>query len=106
MIWFLFRRLMAMMLMWASIVIDLAIVIIAISLPVLILQLVDASRLCTCNPPLFDVFVPGRFVRLLLQFSIEYDASENLACLKLFNIHDEHLPINLAMSALQVFQND
>ena len=102
---------MAMMLMWAFIVIDLAIVIIAIFLLVLILLLVDASRFvstcicsCTCKPPLFDVFVPGRFVRLLLQFSIEYDASENLASLRFFNIHDEHLPNNLAMSALQVFK--
>ena len=61
---------------------------------------------CTCKPPIFEEFVPGRFVRLLLQFSIGNNASENLASLRLFNIHDEHLPSNSAMSALQVFEND
>ena len=56
--------------------------------------------------PVFDVLVPGRFVRVHLKFSIPHALSDNLASLKVFNIHDEHLPANLSMSALQVFQDD
>ena len=45
-------------------------------------------------------------MRIHLKFSIQHAFSNNLASLKIFNIHDEHLPVNLSMSALQVFQDD
>ena len=51
----------------------------------------------------FEVLIPGRLVRAHLKFSIQHAVSNNLASLKIFNTHDEHLPVNLSMSALQVF---
>ena len=57
------------------------------------------------SPPQLSDVVPGRFSRLNLTFSIDFLETQNLASLKIYSLHDEHLPQVASLIALYGFRN-
>eukprot|EP00973_Karenia_brevis_P091002 12405394-Karenia_brevis.AAC.1 len=56
--------------------------------------------------PNFENLVPGRICRLELKFSIDFSDTDDLATLRICNVHDEQLPLEASVQALHALDAD